>query len=576
MELLRAFFRRLMGDKQPKEDDESSEGLKPRYRRLWKYTALITATITILPLLFMTLTNYYQYQRVFKDEMIYPVNLMVSNTKRTLEYFLEQHLSALRLIVSEGSFEKLTDQARLAATMRNLKNIYSDFVDLGVIDSKGTQRSYVGPYDLLGKNYKGQEWFYAVSLRGVYVSDVFMGYRNFPHFVIAVKKDLGGDDYYILRATLDIDVFKKHIRSLDLKSSDDAFLINREGILQTPSKMFGKELDRYPWLLPSYSTKPEIMGHTTNEGNRYLLGYGYIEDSPFIFIVIKEPQAMMRNWFRLRSWLIGFFIGSVIIILILILGTSYYLVLRIREADLRRQKVLHNIEYTNKLAAIGRLGAGVAHEINNPLAVINEKAGLMKDLVNLSEDLPHKQKFEQSIASILNSVERCRAITHRLLGFAKHMDVQLGPIDLEALLKEVLGFLGKEAEYRNINIRFHVQKEVTAIVSDRGQLQQVFLNILNNAFEAIKDGGNIDITIEKSGDKSVAVTIADDGEGIPKENLKYIFEPFFTTKKGYGTGLGLSITYGIVKKLGGDIEVTSKVGKGTSFKVTFPTSQYNL
>jgi signal transduction histidine kinase len=228
------------------------------------------------------------------------------------------------------------------------------------------------------------------------------------------------------------------------------------------------------------------------------------------------------------------------------------------------------VEYSNKLASIGRLAAGVAHEINNPLAIINEKTGLLKDLVTLSDATPPREKVLSIADSVLGSVARCQTITHRLLGFARHMDVQSETIDLHTLLKEVLGFLGREAEYRNINVSFDVAEGLPTIESDRSQLQQVFLNILNNALAAVEIGGAINITLASGEEHTVVVTVTDDGKGIPETDIKKIFEPFFTTKKGGGTGLGLSITYGIVKKLGGEISVKSKVGLGTSFTVILP------
>jgi signal transduction histidine kinase len=246
------------------------------------------------------------------------------------------------------------------------------------------------------------------------------------------------------------------------------------------------------------------------------------------------------------------------------------MVKRISDADKKREKALHNIQYTNKMASIGRLAAGVAHEINNPLAIINEKAGLLKDLATLKQEFDYKEKTLQIVSSILKSVERCSTITHRLLGFAKRMDVAAEVIDLELLLKEVNGFLEQEALLRNISVNFNFEKNLPSIDSDRGQLQQVFLNILTNAFYAVKDNGNIDIIIKQGKNQTVHVTITDNGVGITKENLEHIFEPFFTTKGKYGTGLGLSITYGIVQKLGGDIEVQSQLGEGTSFTVILP------
>jgi signal transduction histidine kinase len=234
---------------------------------------------------------------------------------------------------------------------------------------------------------------------------------------------------------------------------------------------------------------------------------------------------------------------------------------------------MHKVEYSNKLASLGRLAAGVAHEINNPLAIVNEKTGLLKDLVTLQEDIPRREKLLGLIDSVLQSVERCKRITHRLLGFAKQRDVQHEQIDVPSLFKEVVGFLGKEAEYRNIHITVEGEEDVPTIESDRGQLQQVFLNLLNNAVSAVKDGGRISIAIGVGNSKRVSICVADDGVGISEENRKRLFEPFFTTREGSGTGLGLSITYGIVQKLGGEISVESEVGKGTRFTVLLPIKQ---
>jgi len=230
------------------------------------------------------------------------------------------------------------------------------------------------------------------------------------------------------------------------------------------------------------------------------------------------------------------------------------------------------MEYTNKMAAIGRLAAGVAHEINNPLAIIDQKAGLHKDLL-LADNPPTKEKMLSLVDAVLESVKRCGNITHRLLGFAKHMDIQREEIDVEILIKGVLGFLEKEAGYRNLQVTLSTEEGVPAIVSDRGQLQQVFLNIINNAFAAVDDGGQIRIFVRKAGPGHVKIAIEDNGTGIPSENLKHVFEPFFTTKKGAGTGLGLSITYGIVQKLGGQITVSSIPGEGSTFIVTLPVQR---
>ena len=151
------------------------------------------------------------------------------------------------------------------------------------------------------------------------------------------------------------------------------------------------------------------------------------------------------------------------------------------------------------------------------------------------------------------------------------MDIEIQVLDVNDVVRETLGFLEKEALYRNIKLNLNFAKDLGKIESDRGQLQQVFLNILNNALQAMKDGDTLSVSTFERDEESVGVTIQDTGHGMPEETMKHIFEPFFTTKTaGRGTGLGLSITYGLVKKLGGDVDVQSKVGAGTRFTVYLP------
>jgi two-component system NtrC family sensor kinase len=278
--------------------------------------------------------------------------------------------------------------------------------------------------------------------------------------------------------------------------------------------------------------------------------------------------VVLKSWYTLKSELFFIFIAGVMVIILVVFKLTDLLVKRAKEADEKRESAFRELEHSQKLSSIGRLAAGVAHEINNPLAIINEKAGLINDLVQYQADLKEKTKFLGLTNSILQSVGRCKTITHRLLGFARRMEVQLEVLDLNELIQEVLGFLEKEALYRNVDISLDLKSDLPKIASDRGQLQQVFLNILSNAISAMKNSGRITIKSWEEDPNSVAVAIQDTGCGMSAETLQHIFEPFFTTKgKGYGTGLGLPITYGIVKKMGGKIKVQSTEGEGTTFTV---------
>ena len=542
----------------------------PRYRKLKRLSILVTSLVALIPLFIMTLLNYYQDQEAYHAETRYAISRLLSNTQKTLEYAIKERRSALSLIIHERTYEELNSQEGLKTALSNLKESFGGFVDIGLIESNGIQSYYLGPYDLRGKNYEEQDWFKEILVRDVFVSDVFMGHRNIPHFVIAYKHEKPNGDFYVIRTTIDMDLLYRLIYALDLDKNTDAFIINREGLLQTPSLFYGNILDEITISVPEHFRQREVIDEY-HENDKWLTsGYVYIEDSPFILVVIKQRENPFFHWFYRRTGLLWFLLLSAGLILAVVIYGSTHTIKRLRELDKRRVKIFHNMEYTNKMATIGRMAAGVAHEINNPLAIINEKAGLLKDLVHHTENFPNQDKFMKLANSITGSVERCSKVTHRLLGFAKRMEDNIEVVDLKRLLEEVVGFQNTEIAHRNLKVNFDFDDNLPTIESDRGQLQQVFLNVINNAFAAVEDGGNIDISTSSCTDREIAITITDNGSGIPEENLQYIFEPFYSTKGQFGTGLGLSITRDIIDKLGGKIDVESEIGKGTSFIVKLP------
>jgi len=538
--------------------------------RLRRTMFLATAIISLVPLVIVSFLYYDQYERSIRAEAVEGVSRQVTNVKRSLEFFLTERRSALAFIVRDRSFSELCNVETLSRTMQHMNDTLAlgSFADLGLINAAGKQLCYTGPYDLQGRDYHDQDWFYRVGQRGAFVSEVFLGYRHSPHFAIATRQERGSG-YYILRATINAEVLAEQLVTAGLTPDDDVFLVNLEGTLQSPSRRYGTVLQRVAIPIPHATGEVQVLKRDDEHHRPAVIGCSRIADSPFVLVYIRPvvpPQSADVSLPRL----LVFLLVSAALVLGVILWGSRQFVATLRAQNLKRAELMHKVEYANKLATIGRLAAGVAHEINNPLTIINEKAGLLKDIVNLEAQFPRREKVLGIVDSIAGSVARCRKVTHRLLGFAKHMDVGSETIAVEELLNEVVGFLGKEAAYRNITIAIAAEPGVPNIESDRGQLQQVFLNILNNAEAAVSDGGRIDIGVRPAGERRVAVSITDNGIGIPKENLDRIFEPFFTTKEGSGTGLGLSITYGIVQKLGGEITVKSEAGKGTCFTVLLP------
>lgn len=541
------------------------------YRKFWFSSITVRSLVSLVPIAILFMFTYVLENKAIRNENHLHTIRLTSNTRRTLTYFFEERLDALKFIVQEEKFESLNNQKSLLYILRNLQRGFGGIIDLGLINDSGLQTNYAGPFDLKNKDYSNQRWFVDCVQSGSYLSDVFLGYRNMPHMIIALKRPTPDGSFYILRATLDIKKFIQILSSLELSERSDAFLCNREGLLQTPSKYYGELLNRVNLPIPEYSNHTQVMEAVDRSGNPILIGYAYIDNSPYILMLVKRSEVIMMGWYTLRkeiNWVFGI---SVIVTLIVVLGISTFMVNKIYDADQTRLKAMERLEGSSRLISIGRLAAGVAHEINNPLAVIGENAGLIEDIFNLKKEYSGDQQVKELIAAVLESVERCGGITKQLLEFARHFEPKIQPLHIDKIISGVLSFLGKEASYRNITIHTDIPDDFPVISSDQGSLQQIFLNLVNNAFQAMDKGGRMDILATKHMDGHVRISISDNGCGISEEDRQKIFEPFFTTRgmRG-GTGLGLSITYGLVRKLKGEISVQSTIGKGTTFTVTLP------
>lgn len=544
-------------------EDKSSPA---RYQIMRRNIIVLMYLVTFIPLLSMAVVNYYQYRTSMKQEVITPLRLMSHKTAHSIELYLEERLASIRALGASYSFDQLSNQKTLNRLYRIFKKELDGLVDFGIIDKHGNQVAYAGPYLLLGKNYAKQSWFHEVSIRGIYISDVFMGYREFPHIAIAVQNFEDDGQPWFLRATIDTKKLDDIINAMGLILEDDAFLVNKKGMLQTSSKFYGKVLEKFPLEIPS-TLGTSIQEKKEIRGTDVIVSFTSLLHRDFFLVVIKPTNIAMKSWNILSSKMLLIFVGSTVLIFFAVLKTANFLIKRIKDSDEKRETAFRELENSQKLSSIGRLAAGVAHEINNPMAIINQKAGLMKDLIELGTDFSEKGRFLELTDSILQSVERCKKITHRLLGFARRMEVLYEKLNLNNLIVEVLGFMEKEALFRKVNIELKLAENLPEISSDLGQLEQVFLNIISNSFAAVEDGGRIKITSWDEDKDQVGVSIEDNGCGMTEETLSHIFEPFFTTKTGYGTGLGLPITYGIVKKLGGTIEAESTQEVGTTFTV---------
>ncbi len=564
----------------PRFHQNKDERLKPyytfqNYQQTWIMVIFTLMTTALLPLITMTLIYYQLIETSIDTESILRTERVASNARRAVTFFFEERLAALKFTVNEMSYEQLTDPDHLSAVLKNLKLGFGGLTDLSVIADTGTQVAYAGPFNLEGNDYGEQPWFIECQQRSACVSETFSGYRDVPHIVVAVKSILSNGHFFVLRATLETERLIQTMSSFKIGEHTDIFLINRDGLLQTPSYSFEGEAHHMSIPVPAYSDRTKATLSSDQNGQPIVVGYAFIDtkisSTSFILMVIKQKTGMMKVWLDLRSNINWFLVVSAIIICIVIILTSTFLVNKIFHADRQKAQTMVMAEQNCQLASIGQLAAGVAHEINNPLALINETAGYMKDLFVIKAQYRKDTELVEQIDSIIEAVERCGNITRQLLGFARRFDLHTQAINLKDMVSDVLNFHKKEAEYRNISLLVDIPETIPPIETDRGKLQQIILNLVNNAIQAVDNGGFLKIRARMEGNRHVSLSIQDNGCGIPEDHLKKVFEPFFTTKiEGKGTGLGLSITYGLVQKLHGNITVQSKSGEGTTFMITLP------
>jgi len=245
----------------------------------------------------------------------------------------------------------------------------------------------------------------------------------------------------------------------------------------------------------------------------------------------------------------------------------------VRKANEQKSSLDEQLIQSQKFAAIGELSSGIAHEINNPLAIIGQESEWGIHLLQSDElrDFKQVNELTDSLREITLQVKRCKEITHRLLNFARKMETLLQRVDVNRLIEDMTKWVERETKQHNIHIVRRFQKDLPQVVTDAPLLRQVILNLLDNAAYAIQKDGAITLTTRLADHGQVEIIVTDTGSGISKENLGKIFDPFFTTKPpGKGTGLGLSICHRIIDKLGGHISVTSEPGHGTTFTIRLP------
>ncbi len=544
---------------------------------------MIMSRVLLVPFLAVMLvfgTLVYYFATNLRSQAKEKLTHLADGHRHIVEQFLNERVSDLRYVAISDRFENLKDNDHLAQVLDRLQGQSRAFFDIGVFDDAGNHVAYIGPYDLRGRNYADAEWFLKVKDAGIYISDVFLGYRNIPHFVIAVRGGQDGAPWY-LRATIDTLFFNDLVENLRIGKTGEAYLVNEQGVFQTRRRSGGNlmEVDRD---FERYVVAEEGVASFASDdgaGSRHVYATCRLASTGWLLVVRQELGDAYAPLTRAVLLAVALIIagGAVVVTMGFLLASGVANQLTV--ADMEKKRMGSQLIMAGKLAEVGEMSAGLAHEINNPLQVMKSEEALALDILDDMEQQKGSQSenmnmLRDSIIRMGAQVDRCKKITLGLLKFARQSETSIQKFDMPPLLHEVVGMVDRRARVENIQIVEELGPDLPRIESDPAQLQQVFLNLLNNAIDALKgrDNGQIKVGAVVS-NGHLSVSFADNGCGIPPENLEKIFLPFFTTKPvGQGTGLGLSTCYGIVERLGGQISVSSEVNVGTVFTVRLPLS----
>ncbi|MCL7488719.1 MAG: ATP-binding protein [Desulfobulbaceae bacterium] len=535
------------------------------YAKLLRGMTTAFFILIIVPTLITTLVTTYNFKQNAISRIEISEIRVIEHRKDVIDLFLRQHEDLLATLVRLYPSDYLSQQQNLDSLFTAV-NQSGDIVDLHMIDSSGEQLAYVGPYrdKIAGKNYGDASWFKEVLISGKHISDVFTGYRNVPHFVVAVTNPL---KTYVLRATINSEMFNSLLLSAQIGPNGDAFIVNSNAEFQTPSLQGVASLSDQERVIFEHGA-----GIATHRIDSYIYATKWIKDGQWLLVIKSKIDDSLGSYYANRNHNIMLIVISSIIVLFSAVLISRYLVRKVQQYDRERAQLEQQMVQVEKMVTIGRLAAGIAHEINNPLQMITSQAGWIEELLpeEDSAQVKNLEEYKDSIRKIKFHVQRAGKVTHRLLGFSRKMHAEKESVKINDVIEETISFIENEARNNKIVINRKFEANLPVTMTDGPQLQQVFLNLLNNALDAIELDGVIDVTTWSTPTK-IYMKFADSGPGIKPEVMKEIFDPFFTTKEpGKGTGLGMSICYDIMQKIGGEIAVGNKDEGGAVVTLVLP------
>jgi len=547
-----------------------------RYRMtLWVKTATIMLAFAVIPLFALGITIYYYMDAAYQTIITDTLQASALDTRNAVQSFLNERISQLVTIAETHSLDQLKNQANLDNVLSGLKKTSRFFSAIEILDNLGNRIDYAGPRDdtLEAFNNANGDWYRTVLSSGVYISDVFTDGRNTPHFFVAVA--LPDSSRWILKATVEAEAIDRIVRSAQAGKKGYAFIINKSNLLQTSPQLGGRRLTHPDGPDFSLITRTQVM--KINYGaEESFVAVTHLQNLDWVLVMKEDYREQMAPLLKAR-YTQGLIVAGGVL---LILGGAILIVRSvIREsARLTRRKIIHSesVAQSGKMIALGRMAAGIAHEINNPLAIVGGMAGWMKDLLDEPDIRASKffETYRDCIAKIEREVRRCKTVTHRLLNFGRGIAPAGTTVDANRLLAEVVSLLESEAYFRDISIHVNHEEGLPPITTDPTKLQQVFFDILDESIDMLGKAGLIDVDTSYAVDSNeLLITISrTSSPSSPTKPEESIDEQNAIAALHTKSTKMISASYSSVRKLGGRITVTESAEGRTTFTISLPGS----
>lgn len=542
----------------------SKGGDFPYFRSLWNLVVVALLAAAFLPLLLLGSVIYVYTTGALKETAVETLRLQVQDHRTVIDQFLSERASDLRLLAANVGFAQLTGAGGLGRAYRSLQQELACFSDLGVIDSEGNHRAYVGPYDLMARNYRDHFWFRPAVEKGIFISDVYLGYRQVPHFIIAVKQQ-DANGFWILRATVDADFFERFVAASAGGFKAEAYLVNREGEYQTRPRSAGAPMEKSP-----FQQIAPFDGIRIEERGERIFAMAWQKTVPWVSIVEMNRADIFADLNRARWICLFTFVLGALLIVPTVLFTTNNLVRRLESKRKDLRFLDQQLQHASQMAASGRLAQGALEDMTDSLANIHSASQWLRELWKQRHQAePDPEEISGTLDQIDAEIHRSEKAVKRGLDLARP---SAGPVRIDLnvheLIGELLDLMRRELHFKRIRVKRDSPEPAATICSDPDGLRQVLQNLIGNAVAATPDGGEIEVGSHVAGGR-LRLTVIDSGPGIPEKDVEKIFEPLYTTKPD-GLGLGLTISRTIVERLGGSIAVRNVPGRGAAFTVELP------